>query len=519
MKRRKTAPDQFTRHNRQTLTQAADGESADHTPDHENEVDAHRNPPQADPACLYGIVGEVARAGSDNTEANPYAIAANFIAYLSCAIGRGPYLSIGNTWHHARLFILHIGRSGRGRKGDAVSLVTRLDRAIRQLNERAAPQIHRGGLSSREGLVSLIHDGYKQGKQTVDAIDDKRLWVIESEFANVLQQGRREGNTLSSALRDCWDGVCMKPATKSNRLYASHPHVCLSGAITPSELLGMMNARELTNGFANRFLMIWAERAKVIPFPMATPQQTIDDLAIRVMKILEFVQAERCSERDHMRVELTPDAQTIYAQLYCGELNENSAGERVTAVLERRAPMLLRLAMLFALCDLQTHAGANHIHAAMAWIRYSAASVKFVFFSAADEVVLAQANEIAAKIISFLNVRGKATRREITIDCFNGHQSKIRIDEALDHLLNATPPRIQIQIVLRPKDAPGTPTKVYSLTKLESDPASASNHVSGSKLTDVIQCDSGFQESKLKIAQHSSHSSHTQRVSGVRSTF
>ena len=86
---------------------------------------AHRNAPQPDPACLYGLIGDVARAGSEGTETNAAAIAANFIAYLSCAVGRGVYLPIGNTRHHARLFCLHIGRSGRGRKGDAVSLLLR----------------------------------------------------------------------------------------------------------------------------------------------------------------------------------------------------------------------------------------------------------------------------------------------------------------------------------------------------------------------------------------------------------
>lgn len=126
---------------------SVDDQSEDDSPD------THRNAPRPDPICLYGLVGDVARAGSDGTEANPYAIAANFMAYLSCAIGRGPYLPVGNTWHHARLFILHIGRSGRGRKGDAVSLVNRLDTAVRQLRDAAAPPIHRGGLSSREGLV------------------------------------------------------------------------------------------------------------------------------------------------------------------------------------------------------------------------------------------------------------------------------------------------------------------------------------------------------------------------------
>ena len=83
-------------------------------PTDDDSPDTHRNAPQPDPVCLYGLVGDVARAGSEETEANPYAIAANFMAYMSCAIGRGPYLPIGNTWHHALLYVLHIGRSGRG---------------------------------------------------------------------------------------------------------------------------------------------------------------------------------------------------------------------------------------------------------------------------------------------------------------------------------------------------------------------------------------------------------------------
>lgn len=99
--------------------------------------DTHRNAPQPDPICLYGLVGDVARAGSEGTETNAHAIAANFMAYLSCAIGR----------------------SGRGRKGDAVSLVLRIDAALRVIDDAFAPQVHRGGLSTREGLAALIHDG------------------------------------------------------------------------------------------------------------------------------------------------------------------------------------------------------------------------------------------------------------------------------------------------------------------------------------------------------------------------
>lgn len=426
-------------------------------------VDRHRNAPRPDPACLYGLVGDVARAGAATTEANVYAIAANVLGYLGVCVGRGPFLPVGNTWHHARLFLMHVGRSGRGRKGDAVSLVSRIDMALRTLSEDAAPQVHRGGLSSREGLAFLVHDGYKEGKTEVDPVLDKRLLVVESEFANILHQSKRDGNTLSPALRDCWDGVSIRPATKSSRLWATNPHIGMLAAVTPAELRDLMAQRELTNGFANRFGIFWAERERIIPFPRATPQETVDGLAQRVLDVLRFCQAERWAERDHLRMELSPEARARYEVLYCGELNDGSAGERINALLERRAPMLLRIAMILALTDMTATIEAHHVDAALAWVRYFTDSVKFIFASAVEEEQTAMTNDAAEAIVKFLSERGRATRMELSRDCFKGHATKGELDAAIDLLLTATPPRIVLEVVPRPKGKPGTPTKIYQL--------------------------------------------------------
>lgn len=432
------------------------------TPD--DEPDHHRNAPRPDPACLYGLVGDVARAGSENTEANRYAIALVFMGYLSAGIGRGAYSYIGNTRHHARLYGLHVGRSGRGRKGDAVSLVHRLDMAIRTTDEYIAPQVHTGGLSTREGLALMIHDGWTAGKTEVEPIHDKRLFVVEPEFANVLHQGKREGNTLSSALRDAWDGGSIKPATKGQpRIWASNPHVCLSAAITPGELHGLMSARDLTNGFANRFLTIWAERTVMLPFPKATPQAEVNALAQRVIEVIRFAGGDRFIELDVLNIGMSTAAQALFARLYHTELNDQSAGERVTALLERRAPVLRRLALLFALCDLEKEVDVRHVEAALAWTRYWTDSVKFIFSDAAAEVATAETNATAQKILEFLEKRGKATRWEVSKECFGGHQSKTVIDAALDELLSASPPRIEVDAVPRPKGTPGTAAKIYRM--------------------------------------------------------
>ena len=429
----------------------------------DDKPDHHRNAPMPDDECLYGLVGEIARAGGDGTEANPFAIALNALAYLGCCVGRGPYMPVGNTYHHARLFTMHVGRSGIGRKGDAVSLIHRVDMSLRKASEFLAPQVHRGGLSSREGLAFLIHDGFKEGRNEVEPIHDKRLWVLESEFANVLHQTKRDGNTLSAALRDLFDGVGIKPATKANRISASNPHVGLSAAVTPGELLSLIEARELSNGFANRFLTIYSERSRLVPFPQATPQEVVDRLAGRIAGVIRFADAVQHKERDHLRMSLAPPAARRYEALYRGELDRRDYGTLIDGLLERRAPVLLRIAMLFALTDLTTVVETVHIDAALAWIRYWVESVRFIFSSAAQEVAQGEIAGIAEKIVEFLRVKGRTTRLDLRRDCFQGHEPKERLDAALDDLLSATPPRITVELVARPKGSPGSPTRFYEL--------------------------------------------------------
>jgi hypothetical protein len=404
---------------------------------------ALRNAPIPDPACLYGLVGDIALVGSQNTEANPYAVAASAIAYLGAAFGRGPYFPIGDDLHHARLFLLHVGRSGIGRKGTAKKLIKRIHDVLKAKDELLAPQVHSGGLSTREGLAMLLHDGYKDGKTDVPAIVDKRLLVIESEFANVLHQSKRDGNTLSSGLRDAWDGTSIQPAVKTSRVWATNPHISFIGDITPSELLEMMSKRETNNGFANRFIFFYAEGDKINAFPQPTPDNVVEALADRVAQVLRYAGADNHGSNNLLRIEFSPDAALAYEGLYGGELCDRSGGERIAALLDRRAPVLMRLAMLFALTD-QTHIIAvDHINAAMAWVRYWGDSVKFIFQNPANPLAAKAKPAITQRIVDHLTAHVQATRTELTTNCFSGHIAAPTLDTALNELLTATPPVIQ----------------------------------------------------------------------------
>lgn len=434
--------------------------------------DPNQGPPVPSSACLYGLIGDIARAGSENSEANPFAIGLHALIFIGCVLGRCLHLKIGDTQHYPVLFGLHVGRSGRGRKGDALSLVRKLHKEILVKASSAAPGIHSGGLSTREGLIFLIHDGYFEGKTEVSPILDKRLWIIEPEFANILQQTRREGNTLSPALRELFDSNGLKPATKGNRLGVDAPHCALSAGITPSELTAGIPLRELLNGFANRIVMIHAERIQVIPFPQAVQQDVVEYLAERIIEVIDFAHNKMGGDGCSVQMSISSTAVDVYRSLYLGELSPQFEDDKVMTLLERRAPVLLRMAMIFASTDMTTEIQERHIHAATAWTRYWSDSVKYIFSSTKDDSCSDEISDLAEKIVKFLSNRVDASRTEITVGCFGGHVVKPKLDKALGLLMTCAPPRVVLNVVPR-ANGPGSPTKRYRLAAIHAKSANA----------------------------------------------
>ncbi len=205
-------------------------------------------------------------------------------------------------------------------------------------------------------------------------------------------------------------------------------------------------------------------------------------LTERVAEVLRFVQADRHVERDWLRVELSADTRVHYAKLYTGELRDNRYGATVNGLLERRAPMLLRMAMLFALTDLTATIELRHLDAALAWVRYWVESVRFIFQTASEEVQTEEIAKEAQRIVEFLADGRTATRTEITRDCFRGHVKKDVIDMALSDLLTAVPQAIEVQELPPANGRPGIKTKIYR--KCTTNCAKSANSVSKQAPTD-----------------------------------
>jgi len=358
---------------------------------------------------------------------------------LSALVGRDVYIQIGDERHTLNQFGLHVGRSALGAKGESFALMRRIESKLAddKINgETILGHSHTAGLSSREGLAGLIHDGYRQGKEEVPAIDDKRAFLRESEFANLLAQSKRDGNTISPALRDVWDsGQSIRPLTKGKGLWATDPHIALHGAITPLELREKLSTGEASNGFLNRFLIIFAERTGLVAFPPATKQIDVNILASRVEKVVLWAKGNYPLDKYTRRMTLSDESVELWKKEYPKLKKRTTHGEMINAILERRAPITLRMAALFALTDMTLTVEARHLQAALAWAEFHRDSVIYIFGANAQAQQKAQQlNEYRTRILVTLSCGEWVTRSELH-KAFSGRAQTETLDEALAALL------------------------------------------------------------------------------------
>lgn len=127
------------------------------------------------------------------------------------------------------------------------------------------------GMSSGEGLIDKVRDPIygtgRDGERVTKAsgTDDKRMLVLEPEFALVLRVLAREGNTLSAVVRNCWDGKTLQTMTKNSPSRATRPHISIIGHITADEMLRYLTTTELASGFVNRFVVLAVRRTQLLP--------------------------------------------------------------------------------------------------------------------------------------------------------------------------------------------------------------------------------------------------------------
>jgi hypothetical protein len=341
------------------------------------------------PPCLgedayLGHVGEFLRGVSDYTEATDAAILAHTLPAIGTYIGPNPFVYAGNR-QPARVNFVVVGETNSGRKGTAFAPT---DELMNELDADFWRAQCVGGLSSGEGLIVKVAD--KDGKPV-----EKRLLVLEEEFAKVLANTRREGNVLSPVIRQAFDNGNLATLTvKARNAYGAH--VSIVAHITPEELDRRFDGVEAANGFGNRFLWFYVASDKLISRPKPIPKEVFCKFAEQLRNVANF------PER---RIEFDRAAADLWDSVY-RKLRTDRPGI-VGAITARGPAIVLRLALIYAIVELPKapKIRVEHLKAALAVWQYNVKSAELVFDSKTGD-------RLGDRLLHMLQTHGPMTQKQ-----------------------------------------------------------------------------------------------------------
>jgi hypothetical protein len=402
--------------------QCTDSSASDAGAQEKSNINKWPEPPA--PEAYYGLAGQIVNEIAPNTEADPAALLVHLLVGTGNIIGRTAHFIVEDTVHFLNEYAVIVGRTSKARKGTSKDRALRLFDGIDDfwLNERI-----KSGLSSGEGVIWHCRDsifGQDKSGETVQkdpGEKDKRLLAIEPEYATVLRQVERQGNTLSVILRQGWDGSTLSSLTSGRQhapIKATGAHVSIIGHITVEEYRRLLTDTEAASGYGNRFLNVCVKRSNILP--RGGKKIDLSRFTEKLGKVVGHA-------RQVGRLTWDDEAGEAWDAVY-PSLSEGKPG-LTGALLARAEAHVMRLSCIYAVLGMASKIGINHLKAALALWEYSERSTKYIFEDSTGDAV-------ADEILRLLRAAGAdgLTRTEIN-DCFRRNVTSSRIGQALGVLL------------------------------------------------------------------------------------
>jgi hypothetical protein len=397
-------------------------------------------------AAYHGLVGDFVRMVEPHTEADPVALLVQTLVCFGNVIGRGAYCSVEADRHHLNAFVCLVGETSRARKGTSLG---HIKGRVMDVDPEWRARIM-SGLSSGEGLIWAVrdpivrHELIKETGRTEEVITDagiadKRLQVVEAEFANVLRVMGREGNNLSAIIRNSWDGDDLRTLTKNSPAVATGAHISIIGHITRDELKRYLDRTEAANGFGNRFMWFCVSRSKYLPEGGNLKSENFKDFTIKLKQAIDFGKSAGEISRDD-------EAKEIWRDVY-PKLSGDKPG-LAGYLLARAEAQVLRLSALYAAMDKSSQVRKEHLFAALALWNYAENSVYSIFGQSLGDPV-------ADQILMALQGESEGLSRTDISKLFSRNQSSDRLQNALNILKNAGLARMKL------KETPGRKVEMW----------------------------------------------------------
>ena len=391
--------------------------------------------PLWDDEWMYGIAGDIVRKASKHCEAHPAGMYLDLLVSLGNIMGRSAYFNVGATRHHTNEFMIRVGNTATARKGTGRDAI---NEPLKMIDSNWYTTRVMSGFGSGEAIVGRIADSMQQqvrdkkmptGFKNIlkPGVEDKRLFIREGEAASVFQLAGKKESRADIIIRDGWDGLPLQNIVKgmtegiNNSASCQEPHLSISGDTTRDELKRRLPEGADQNGFGNRFLYVYVYRVQMCP--NGGPQLDWTNELVQLHKTVQFA-------RSVCYVPLTKAAHKMWNRMYIDI--EQEIGELpllAQAMCARGVAHIRRLALIFALLDMQDAVDSEHLQAARKLWSYCMDSARFIFAGETKEQL---------HIINWMRLNPDAiTVRQITDEVFHRNRKVEWVKVQMDGLVNA----------------------------------------------------------------------------------
>ena len=343
------------------------------------------NPPTLPDVALYGVCGSIVRKLAPHTEAHPAAIYFQLLTIMANVFGRK-----GTAFGHACSFADEADPDWRN------SCV-------------------RTSMTSGEGLVREMSD---------DTGRDRRCLLYFTEYANVLNAAKWTGSNITGVIREAWDSgtlynMAIKNRSKNNKfLQASNCHISIVGHITQEELIRLIPEDADANGFANRFLHVYAHRTKILPDGEGLYEVDFSREREDIIEAIWFA-------RQRGRMVRSPEATGLWCEIY-PSLTRDIPG-RMGKLLSRAAPHVVRLSLILALLDRSAQVEVPQLDAAYRLWQYCEQSTLWAYSPW-------RYSRIAQHVLGALRHDGPQTMTQIANDVLRKNHTSAEIRRAIEEI-------------------------------------------------------------------------------------
>ena len=366
--------------------------------------------PMLAPAAYYGLFGDMLRAITPQTEADPAGVLLGFLACFGSVVGRGAWFTASADIHYPGLYVANVGGTGDA-KGLAWGVVKYL---FAKSDQQWAKLGLCNGVGSGQGLIERVRDesrmlkfDKKTGKveeTIIPGAGDKRCLLRLDELSVCFKLQRSDNSTLGETLLTAWGGTDLDvPNRNGNDLRATGYSIGVIGDTQPGTLKRLLESGkgvERFNGWLNRFL--WCVVRSERDLPGGGNIGVLDPYQERLSAALEFAKSAGEMSRD-----TATDA--LWGEVY-GALKRS--GDAVPHT-ERARPYVMRLSMLYALTDCSAVIRVEHLRAALAVWDYCRESARLLFGGTEQAQGSAPSDPLWLQVVNAIRCRPGVSRSDV----------------------------------------------------------------------------------------------------------